>query len=230
MVSKKFIETEDGTIIYYEVSGTGDPLILLHGNGQSGRVFDPQVKEFKKYYTCIVIDSRAHGRSGNKKNELAFPQMARDVIEVMNKEKIYSANVLGFSDGANVAMFLATRYPKRVKKLILNAGNLTVNGLSFVARIASYFDFCLAKFFKKNTHIKNLLVRDIGLAKEDLRKITSPTLVLVGQFDVIKRSHSLTIAELIPKAEFKEVAWVGHLFLRVRPKQYNAIVLEFLRR
>ncbi|GFH42017.1 hydrolase [Lactococcus hodotermopsidis] len=228
MHEEKCLKMVDGTEIFYEIFGSGFPLILLHGNGQSGDIFHAQVPSFQRFFKCFVIDSRNHGRSNNRSRYLDFAMMARDVIAIMDAQKIDRAHILGFSDGANIAMFLATRYPNRVGKLILNAGNLTVDGMTWLSRVTSRLEVILARFFKRNLSIKKLLVHDIGLEKAELTEILSPTLVLVGQFDLIKRQHSQEIATLIPHARFLVEKGVGHLFYKRQPVRYNQVILGFL--
>ncbi|WP_252899301.1 alpha/beta fold hydrolase [Lactococcus fujiensis] len=110
---EKWITTTDQTKIYYEIKGQGPALIFLHGNSQTGRVFQKQVAYFSNFYTCITVDTRAHGKSFFEGERLTFQKLADDVIEIINHEKIETAYLLGFSDGANIAMILAAQEPQR---------------------------------------------------------------------------------------------------------------------
>lgn len=101
---KKILLTTDKSLIYYEVSGQGFPLFLLHGNGGSGKYFKKQVPEFSRYFKVFTVDSRGHGRSTNNSTTLSFEQMADDLHMIMDQEHITQANIVGFSDGANLAM------------------------------------------------------------------------------------------------------------------------------
>ncbi len=232
---KKYAKMADGSVIYYEKCGQGFPLFLLHGNDGSGRFFSEQVPVFKQFYTVYLIDSRGHGRSTNQANTLSFRLMAEDLYTIMLLEGITKANILGFSDGANLALVFSSYYPKKVHRLILNSGNTLVKGVHFSARIASYLHYAwiwLISLFRpvhrKNLLVIKLLLQDIGLSTADLEKINSKTLIIVGKKDVIKLKHSLYLAKTIPNASFVLVKEQGHQLARKDPERFNKEVLEFL--
>lgn len=232
---KKYAKMADGSEIYYEKCGKGFPLFLLHGNDSSGRFFSEQVPVFKQFYTVYLIDSRGHGRSTNNANTLSFRLMAEDLYTIMLLEGITKANILGFSDGANLALVFSSCYPEKVHRLILNSGNTLVEGVLFSARIASYLHYAwvwLLSIFRptlrRNLLVINLLLQDVGLSTADLEKIKSKTLIIVGKKDVIKLKHSLYLAKTIPNASFVLVKEQGHQLARKDPERFNQEVLEFL--
>ena len=108
----------DGSEIYYEKYGQGPALFLLHGNGGSGKYFSKQLNSFSKHFNVFVVDSRGHGRSTNTQKETSFQVMAEDLATIMDQEKVQQADLLGFSDGANLAMVFARMYPEKVDHLI----------------------------------------------------------------------------------------------------------------
>jgi pimeloyl-ACP methyl ester carboxylesterase len=234
---KKFLLTSDRSLIYYEVSGQGFPLFLLHGNGGSGEYFRKQIPAFSKYFTVYIMDSRAHGRSTNRSRQLSFDQMAEDLAMIMQTEHISQANLVGFSDGANLAMVFTKKYPQKVHRLVLNAGNTQVKGVHFLAR---FFTFVISQvvrlcaIFSKQAQQKlavlQLMQRDIGVTTADLNQFTQKTLVIVGKYDLIKRSHSLYLAKEIPCASFVLVPGQGHSFALKAPQPFNQEVLSFLRK
>lgn len=230
MVERKFFLVSDGTKIYYEVTGNGFPLVMLHGNGNSGRVFKKQVAFLKKYYRCIVIDSRGHGKSENLANTLNFSRMSKDLQEILEHEGINKIHLLGFSDGGNIAARFVVDYPTYVEKLILNAANLQVNGLHFRARFLSRLEIFFAKLVRRNVAIKNLLLQETRITKSELNQITQPTLILVGQFDVVYQYYSENLAKQISTAVLKVVPSAKHNFLWKLPRNYNKIVLDFLQK
>ncbi|QED58875.1 alpha/beta hydrolase [Enterococcus durans] len=232
---KKYAKMADGSEIYYEKCGKGFPLFLLHGNDGSGCFFSEQVPVFKQFYTVYLIDSRGHGRSTNNANTLSFRLMAEDLYTIMLLEGITKANILGFSDGANLALVFSSCYPEKVHRLILNSGNTLVEGVLFSARIASYLHYAwvwLLSIFRpmlrRNLLVINLLLQDVGLSTADLEKIKSKTLIIVGKKDVIKLKHSLYLAKTIPNASFVLVKEQGHQLARKDPERFNQEVLEFL--
>ena len=81
------------------------PLVLLHGNGND-HTFNYQISYFSKEYQVIAVDTRGHGRSTNTQSQLTFPLLAEDLAGIIQQEHLTKINLLGFSDGANIAMVL----------------------------------------------------------------------------------------------------------------------------
>lgn len=232
---KKVLLATDNSLIYYEISGNGFPLFLLHGNGGSGKYFEKQVPEFSHYFKVFTVDSRGHARSTNISETLTFDQMAEDLYMIMEQEYVAQANIIGFSDGANLAMVFAKKYPEKVHRLVLNAGNTLINGVSFPIRVFTIMHYIvltfLALFYKKARKqllIVRLMMRDIGVSTSDLQKLSAKTLVIVGKYDIIKRSHSIYLAKEIPNASFVLVPNQGHSFAKKDPETFNREMLLFL--
>lgn len=235
MLRKETLIVPDGSQIYYEVIGQGPALMLLHGNGGSGRYFKKQIAAFSRHFTLIVVDSRGHGHSTNTQAKLSFQMMAADLRAVLEREAIQSVNLLGFSDGANLALVYALRYPEQVNRLILNAGNATVAGVRFIHRIASYAEYfgvkLLVPFSRRMRQflpVVRLLIEDIGVSEQELQSVRMPTLVIVGKHDMIKLSHSLFLSKTIPEASFILVPKQGHRLAQTDPTTFNQIILSFL--
>lgn len=235
-IEKKFAQMADGTKIYYEIQGRGYPLILLHGNMNDGRYFSRQTPFFDDYYRVFVIDSRGHGKSDNQASCLSFQLMAEDLATVMDLENIESADILGFSDGANLAMKFAAMYPKKVHRLVLNSGNTVTGGVKVIYQLATYFQYffywLLHLFnhrYQKKLQIVSLMLKDIDVSAKDLQQIKAPTLVIVGKEDLIKPSHSRFIARSIPHAQLVAIPRQGHLLARKDPVRFNREVLLFLK-
>lgn len=110
--------------LYYSEHGSGEPLILLHGNGEDSRYFKEQIRFFSKHFRVIAVDTRGHGRSPRGKAPFTLTQFAEDLRCFMLEMGIKKAHILGFSDGANIAMLFALKYPQMTDRLILNSGNI----------------------------------------------------------------------------------------------------------
>ena len=93
--------------LYYQEKGTGEPLILLHGNGEDSSYFKNQIDYFQNTYRVIAIDTRGHGRSPRGDAPFTIEQFACDLYDFMQEHRISNAIILGFSDGANIAMRFA---------------------------------------------------------------------------------------------------------------------------
>lgn len=226
---EKWILTADQVKIHYQLCGRGPVMIFLHGNSQSMKVFKKQVAYFSKSYTCLTIDTRAHGQSIFLGERMTFRDLSEDVFSILDKENIKKATLLGFSDGANTAMLLAALQPERFTELILNAGNLNFNGLYSVLRFIFSFINQIKNWFKIKSPTLELLTEDTGLDLTDLSQISAKTLVLIGQFDVIKYGHARAIKNAIPHAKLIIAPFASHLFFRTQPHRFNRIVSHFLK-
>jgi len=114
-----FYADSNGTKIYYQVRGEGEPLILIMGFGADGSLWEKHVAEYEKHFKCILIDNRGVGRSDQPKGPYSTWMMAADTIAVMDHSGIVSARVAGISMGGAIAQELALNYPQRVRCMAL---------------------------------------------------------------------------------------------------------------
>ena len=121
--------------LYYQEKGTGEPLILLHGNGEDSSYFINQIDYFQNAYHVIALDTRGHGKSPRGEAPFTIEQFSCDLYDFMQGHQISNAIILGFSDGANIAMKFAMKHPSMVKGLILNGGNLEPMGVKRTTQI-----------------------------------------------------------------------------------------------
>lgn len=219
---------------HYIEKGNGEPLILLHGNGENCDYFSHQIDAFSKRYRVIALDTRGHGQTQRGEKPFTIRQFADDLLEFMNLKGIEKSHILGFSDGANIAMIFAMKYPERVDRLILNGGNLDASGVKRGTQIPIEIGYWFANRFanksaeaKANAEMLGLMVNDPNIAPSDLSKIFAPTLVIAGTRDMIKESHTRLIAANIPNAELAFVPG-NHFIANKNPQEFNNAVLRFL--
>ena len=220
--------------LFYEEMGSGEPLILLHGNGEDHTIFDNVAKHFAKQYHVIAIDTRGHGKSPLGDEPFSLYQFAEDLNEFMNEQKIEKANILGFSDGGNVALIFASEYPEKVIKLIANGANTKPSGIKPLVHLAMFFRYMLysvAAAFSGKFELKKalyyIMLHEPHITKEELEQITAPTLVLVGTEDLIKESESKYIKKSIPNSEIVFVLG-DHFIVKNNTKDYIFAVEKFL--
>ena len=218
----------------YAEKGEGDVLILLHGNSESNRIFKHQIDYFSSKYRVIAIDTRGHGNSPRGDAPFTLGQFAEDLNNFLTEHDIEKANILGFSDGGNIAMIFTMKYPEKVSKLILNGANLNPGG---VKKYFQKFLNCLYKIFSglsknnkkaiKYTEMLGLMVNQPDINPDFLSNILIPTLVIAGTNDLITEEHTKLIASSIPEA--KSVFIKGnHFILSKKPEAFNKAVDEFL--
>src|SRR5215208_6456222 len=115
----------NGINLYYEIYGTGKPLIFLHGNGGSIRGARAKIEYFKKYFKVIAIDSRGHGKSiDTTTKQLTYLQMTSDIKVLLDSLNIDSAFVQGQSDGGILGLLLAINFPGKISKLATYGANM----------------------------------------------------------------------------------------------------------
>lgn len=219
---------------FYIEKGIGFPLILLHGNGGNNEYFQGQINEFSKKYHVYAIDTRGHGRTPHGNKSLSIKQFSEDLLGFMNEYKIEKANILGFSDGANIAIVFAIQHPERLNKLILNGANLDTRGIKKTTQIPIEIGYKIASIFanrnenaKFNAEILGLMVNDPNINPKELRKIKSKTLIVVGTNDLIKEDHTRLITDNIPDSKLVFIKG-NHFIANKKPEEFNKVVLEFL--
>ncbi len=220
--------------LYYQEKGKKEPFILLHGNGQDGSYFKNQIEYFSDRYRVIALDTRGHGKSPRGTAPFTIEQFSFDLYDFMEEHEILKAVILGFSDGANIAMKFAMKHPNRVKALILNGGNLNPKGVKRTTQIPIEIGYKIAKRFasksheaKKNAEMLGLMVNDPNIEGNELSKITVPTLVICGRNDIILESHTKEIAKNIPDAKLSIIKG-NHFIANKRSMTFNKEVEGFL--
>ncbi len=221
--------------LHYQEKGNKEPFILLHGNGEDGSYFKHQIDYFSDIYRVIALDTRGHGKSPRGTGPFTIERFARDLYDFMADLSISKAVILGFSDGANIAMTFTMKYPDKVKALILNGGNLNPKGVKRTIQIPIEIGYRIARRFAsisqdaaKNAEMLGLMVNEPNIALNELSQITVPTLVICGKNDMIKESHTKEIAENIPDAKLS-ILKGNHFIANKRYITFNKEVEDFLR-
>ena len=180
--------------LYYEKTGTGVPLIMLHGNGEDHTIFNKATAVLKKHFTVYAIDTRGHGKS-SPVDELHYEDMANDVYEFICKLNLEKPIVYGFSDGGIVALILAIKHPEAISRIVASGVNTQPNGLNTINLLIykiTYF-FTIAKRIK-------LMLTEPNITDTQLNNIKIPVSVTGGSKDMIKQSHLKHIADGIPNS------------------------------
>ena len=220
---------------FYVEKGTGEAIILLHGNGEDSGYFRGQIDAFAGQYHVYAVDTRGHGRTPRGNMPFTVRQFAEDLLGFMDRKRIEKAHLLGFSDGANIAMVFAIRHPDRVDRLILNGANLNAGGIRRSVQIPIEIGYRIAKFFARksesagrNVEMLGLMVNESDVQPAELAGIRTKTLVIAGTRDMIREAHTRMIADCIPDSELVFVH--GNHFIANRPpREFNRAVLDFLR-
>lgn len=222
------------TFLHYTRQGIGPPLLLLHGNGEDSSYFVNQMDAFSFLYTVYAIDTRGHGQSPRGDAPFTMEQFAQDLLEFMDARRMKKANILGFSDGGNIALTFALAHPERVDRLILNGANLQPSGVKFQVQAPIVLGYWAASLFakfspkaKQKAEILGLMVKEPHIPAEALKKLCMPTLIIVGTRDMIRDEHTLLIASSLPQGRMEMI--VGDHFIAAKnPDEFNQAVAAFL--
>lgn len=220
--------------LYYQEKGRGIPFVLLHGNGESGDYFKNQIEYFSKKYRVIAVDTRGHGKTPRGKAPFTMDQFVEDLNYFLEEHKLTNIILLGFSDGANIAIKFALKYPNKIKTLILNGADLNTKGVKRNVQIPIEIGYRISKLFankseenKLKTEILGLMVNEPNIKSESLNSIKIPTLVIAGTKDLIKEEHSRLISDNIENSKLVFVEG-NHFIAGKNPEAYNREVEKFL--
>ncbi len=214
--------------LYYEIYGTGKPLIILHGNGGSISNAEPHLQFFMEKYKVIVIDSRGQGNSIDDSSALNYDLMASDVNQLLEQLQIDSAYVWGHSDGAILALILAKDYPKRISKAIAYAANLTSDTLGLVpAEFERIKKIVETSKNPKAKQLNTMMYKYPNIPFSDLHKISAQVLIMSGDNDMIPLEHTLMIYKNITKSNLCILPGATHGGAWQKPQLFQEIAIDF---
>ena len=213
------------------------PLVLLHGNGGNSSAFFYVVDHFTKTHRVITVDSRGHGRSPKGSAPFTLAQFAEDLKEFLDEMGLKRVTLIGYSDGGNIAMIFALKYPQYLSGMVLNGANMFPSGLeqkdlAWIKRTYRKATKRLSRHPEdmhaaETADLMRLMIAEPDINPQDLNEINVPVLVLVGSRDVIKPSHSRLIADSFPLGKLVTVQG-GHGIVKTNSADYNAVLEQFL--
>lgn len=244
-MTEGYLERSDVSL-YYKETGKGTPLVMLHGNGETHAIFDELADCMSGSYRVICMDSRGHGASalkeGKRALELSIADMADDVEHLLRYLKLPKAIILGFSDGANIALETASRFPDRVLAVISVSGNALPRGMALPCYAATVLHYAFWRFVEclpgekenrkiavKNRQLGGLMIHHPNLTAWELKRIKAPVLILTGRRDLIRPSHSVWMGRQIADSKVVFVKGADHFTLLKREKAYARYILGYLR-
>lgn len=208
----------NGIKMYYEIYGAGKPLILIHGGGSTIQsTFAQIIPHFARHRKVIAMELQAHGRTEDRDADSSFEQDADDVAALMHNLHVDHADIFGFSNGATTALQLAIRHPALVDHLVLGSPLAKRSGV-----IDGFWDFmsnatldnmpsalqeAYLKVAADPAGLQVMHDRDAkrmlefkDMPDELLQSIEHPTLIILGNRDVITVEHALWLSRILPHA------------------------------
>jgi pimeloyl-ACP methyl ester carboxylesterase len=208
----------NGLHMYYEVHGKGAPLALIHGGGSTIQTsFGRMLHSLAKERQVIAVELQGHGHTPDINRPETFEQDADDVAALLKYLKIENADFFGFSNGGNTAIQIAIRYPNLVRKIILGSAFFKRNGmypqfwdslnhstLKDMPQLLkdAYKEVApdpsnLSKMYEKD---KKRILEFKDWKAQDIHSINAPTLIIVGDEDVVRPEHAVKLFRLFPRA------------------------------
>ena len=217
--------------LYYEKRGAGEPLVLLHGNGEDGSYFLHQMEAFSREFLVYALDTRGQGRSPRGSAPFTISQFAEDLLAFLDEQGLKRVNLLGFSDGGNIALTFALRHPERVRRLVLNGANLTPRGVKAWVQLPIVLGYQIASRLKSpkartNAEMLGLMVHEPQIPPSELAGLMMPVLVIAGTRDMIREDHTRLMAREIPGARLALIPG-NHFIARRNPAAFNRAVWSF---
>lgn len=210
----------NGVELYYEKSGEGRPLILVHGNGEDHSIFNEAAAILRQDFCVYAVDSRGHGRS-SRVEMLHYEDMADDMIAFLEALNLRNAVFYGFSDGGVVGLIAASRCD-RISTLIVSGANLSPRGVSRKLRLIIWG----MNKIRPDDKLA-LMLREPQISDRQLRAIRAETLVLAGSADLILPEETRHIAAMIPRAELQILQGEDHGSYIVHSPKIAQIIREF---
>src|SRR5687768_11133906 len=248
----------NGLDMYYEIHGTGQPLVLIHGAFSAiGTSFGKLLPELAKTRQVIAFELQAHGHTADIDRPLTLEGMADDVAAAIQQLELAPADVFGYSMGAFVALQLVVRHPKLVRKLVVASVSFTRSGIhpglmeglgemtpdmmfgspwhDEYLKIAPHPEHFARLFAKKTEMDRN--TRDVS--PEDIQAIKSPTLIIIGDSDLVRPEHAVEMFRLLgggvfgdmvpmPPSQLAILPGTTHVSLVSRADLLLAIIPPFL--
>src|SRR3989449_3582202 len=235
--------------IYYEKSGSGEPLLLLHGGFGTVEDFASQTPELAKHFRVVAFERPGHGHTADTAEPFSFDTMSSYTADFIEALKLGAMTLVGWSDGAIIALLVAISRPDLVKRLVCGSGLFNSNAQSpedlnwirsltpesfrkSMAALVRRYDESSpdgpAHFPVVFEKTKRLWLNEPHIATEDLAKISAPTLVMAADRDAIPIEHTLELFRSIKSAQLCIIPGTTHFLMSEKPDMVNRAILEFL--
>ena len=238
-----------GLHTYYEVRGEGEPVVFLHGGLCTVETLLPVTPTLAEHYQVYTPERRGHGRTPDVDGPITYGNMAADTIALLDALGLRSVRLLGLSDGGNVAMLVALARPDLVGKLVVIGAAAHRDGYTteqielFEAWRGRPSPAIMAGFKQMYgdvsphgtehfevifTKLGESWAREPDLDLSDLGRIAAPTLLLLGDDDVLTIEHAAAMYHALPDGQLAVVPGTSHAVMMEKPDVVNRLLLDFL--
>jgi pimeloyl-ACP methyl ester carboxylesterase len=237
----------DGLRMYYEIHGRGGvPLVLLHGGGSTIETsFGKLLPLLSQHHQIVAFEQQGHGHTADVDRPFSFEQSAEDAVALLRYLKIGKADFFGYSNGGHIALQVALSHPEAVRRLILESVMYSRDGSD--PRFWESFDHAkledmpaelkqaylavaphpedLPVFFEKSVQ---RMRHFNGWTREQIQSVRAPTLLLLGDLDIVRVEHAAQMQRLLGDAQLAVLPGTDHLGIVARAAPVAAMVETFL--
>lgn len=232
--------TDERAPLTYSEQGSGPVFTMLHPGGVDSRALEAIVATFRDRYRVLTPDRRGHGRTPDAHGPMTFEGMAEDTVAFLEEHGVGPAPLLGYSDGAVVALLVALRPPDLVSHLVFVSGVHSRSGWpaeTLDAEPAPFFADLYAEVSPDGREHYAVVVdklrrmHELGpdVPIEELAALRLPVLVIVGDDDDMPLEHVLELYRALPAGELAVVPHASHGVLVEKPGLCHDLIADFLR-
>ena len=238
----KYLSVSGYPLWSFEWANNGEVVLLLHGGLSDTDSFaDVMVEPLQDSFHLFAYDRAGHGRSADQPGSFYFDFQRDEAIAFISEVIKQPVHLVGYSDGANIALMVAIARPELVKSIVSIAGNFNPDGIVDLPEFdpAGISDEYRAYYSEMSPDAPETLVVKITKMLEiwkvepnidlaDIAQINVPTLVMAGDDDVVKHSHSIELFEALPLGQLGIVPGTSHGLVKEKPELVTAIIKSFL--
>ncbi|GAA1755379.1 alpha/beta hydrolase [Kocuria aegyptia] len=226
--------------MWFSAAGVGETFVLLHPGGTDSRALGPLVEELADRYRTITPEQRAHGHTRDWGGPLSYAAMAQDTITFLEQETPVPVHLLGYSDGAVIALHVAMKRPDLIRDLVFASGVYHHNGwepgvLEGAAEVPEFMVDAYAEVSPDGREHYGQVVEKLqqmhavepAFADTDLARLQVPVLVLAGDDDEVRLEHVVAMYRALPHAELAVVPHASHGVLVEKPGLCAQLITDF---
>jgi pimeloyl-ACP methyl ester carboxylesterase len=230
-------DTVNGVRTWHEVRGEGEPLVLLHGGFSDSRDFGPSLERLADRFRVHLVDRRGHGRTPDVPGPVSADLLTADVVAFLEQVVGGPAHLAGYSAGGVVALGVAARRPDLVRRLVVLNTAYAKDGWLFLPQPGGELPAEVADRYAEvspdgRDHLPVVVEKFARAAHApeavDLGAITSPTLVLGSDDDIVRLEHTVALYQGIADAQLCVLPGTSHLMPFERPELVTSLVADFL--
>jgi pimeloyl-ACP methyl ester carboxylesterase len=230
----------NGHPTWIDENGSGDKTVLMmHGGLSNSDTLEALTNALAEHYRVVAFDRRGHGRTADTDAPFHYDDMATEAIGVLEQVIGSPAHIVGWSDGGNVGLLVAMRRPDLVDRMVVIGANFHFDGAMPISVDPGFTDMLRGPYVERSpdgeahfeAHIgkaMTMIESEPTLTTADLGKIATPTLVLVGDDDLITLAHTAELYESLPAGQLAVVPGTSHILPMERPDETARIIVHFL--